>query len=178
MVPPLIVSPGINSHVCTVLSVCCVPIILYFYMTFVGLAIETATCRSLHLPFSFTISYINNCTTFYSFNSKTLPVVHVNGNSAIACSGSPLVGRAGASPPNRNKAAIIFLLYYLYPFRMSCPKSSTCFFFNALEQLPHDGNLSQLTSITVESASTEPPATNTPAPGPPVADTPATSEDP
>ena len=49
---------------------------------------------------------------------------------------------------------------------------------NALEQLPHDGNLSQLTSITVESASTEPPATNTPATGPPVADTPATSEDP
>ena len=48
---------------------------------------------------------------------------------------------------------------------------------NALEQLPHDGNLSQLTSITVESASTEPPATNTPATGP-VADTPATSEDP
>ena len=45
---------------------------------------------------------------------------------------------------------------------------------NALEQLPHDGNLSQLTSITVESASTEPPATNTPATGPPVADTPAT----
>ena len=42
---------------------------------------------------------------------------------------------------------------------------------NALEQLPHDGNLSQLTSITVESASTEPPATNTPATGPPVADT-------
>ena len=36
---------------------------------------------------------------------------------------------------------------------------------NALEQLPHDGNLSQLTSIT-------------PATGPPVADTPATSEDP
>ena len=49
---------------------------------------------------------------------------------------------------------------------------------NALEQLPHDGNLSQLTSITVESAITEPPATNTPATGPPVADTPATSEDP
>ena len=50
---------------------------------------------------------------------------------------------------------------------------------NALEQLPHDGNLSQLTSITVESANTEPPATNTPATGPPVAaDTPATSEDP
>ena len=49
---------------------------------------------------------------------------------------------------------------------------------NALEQLPHDGKLSQLTSITVESASTEPPATNTPATGPPVADTPATSEDP
>ena len=49
---------------------------------------------------------------------------------------------------------------------------------NALEQLPHDGNLSQLTSITVESASTEPPATNTPATGPPVANTPATSEDP
>ena len=49
---------------------------------------------------------------------------------------------------------------------------------NALEQLPHDGNLSQLTSITVESASTEPPATNTPATGPPVADTPATSQDP
>ena len=46
---------------------------------------------------------------------------------------------------------------------------------NALEQLPHDGNLSQL---TVESASTELPATNTPATGPPVADTPATSEDP
>ena len=44
---------------------------------------------------------------------------------------------------------------------------------NALEQLPHDGNLSQLTAITVESAITEPPAT-----GPPVADTPATSEDP
>ena len=33
---------------------------------------------------------------------------------------------------------------------------------NALEQLPHDGNLSQRTSIRVESASTEPPATNTP----------------
>ena len=49
---------------------------------------------------------------------------------------------------------------------------------NALEKLPHGGNLSQLTSITVESASTEPPATNTPATGPPVADTPATSEDP
>ena len=49
---------------------------------------------------------------------------------------------------------------------------------NALEQLPHDGNLSQLTSITVECASTEPPATNTPATGPPVADTPATCEDP
>ena len=49
---------------------------------------------------------------------------------------------------------------------------------NALEQLPHDGNLSQLTAITVENASTEPPATNTPATGPPVADTPATSEDP
>ena len=49
---------------------------------------------------------------------------------------------------------------------------------NALEQLPHDGNLSQLTSITVESANTEPPATNTPATGPPVADTPETSEDP
>ena len=47
---------------------------------------------------------------------------------------------------------------------------------NAIEQLSHDGNLSQLTSITVESANTEPPATNTP--GPPVADTPATSEDP
>ena len=44
--------------------------------------------------------------------------------------------------------------------------------------VPHDGNLSQLTSITVESASTEPPATNTLATGPPVADTPATSEDP
>ena len=43
---------------------------------------------------------------------------------------------------------------------------------NALEQLPHDGNLSQLTAIT------EPPATNTPVTGPPVADTPATSEDP
>ena len=41
---------------------------------------------------------------------------------------------------------------------------------NALEQLPHDGNLSQLTSITVESASTELPATNTPATGPPVRD--------
>ena len=39
---------------------------------------------------------------------------------------------------------------------------------NALEQLPHDGNLSQLTAITVENASTEPPATNTPATGPPV----------
>ena len=49
---------------------------------------------------------------------------------------------------------------------------------NALEQLPHDGNLSQFTSITVESANTEPPDTNTPATGPPVADTPATSEDP
>ena len=49
---------------------------------------------------------------------------------------------------------------------------------NALEQLPHDGKLSQLTSITVESASTEPPATITPATGPPVADTPETSEDP
>ena len=49
---------------------------------------------------------------------------------------------------------------------------------NALEQLPHDGNLSQLTAITVESAITEPPATNTPVTGPPVADTPATSEDP
>ena len=49
---------------------------------------------------------------------------------------------------------------------------------NALEQLPLDGNLSQLTSITVESTITEPPATNTPATGPPVADTPATSEDP
>ena len=49
---------------------------------------------------------------------------------------------------------------------------------NALEQLPLDGNLSQLTSITVESAITEPPATNTPATGPPVADTPATSENP
>ena len=42
---------------------------------------------------------------------------------------------------------------------------------NAMEQLPHDGNLSQLTAITVENASTEPPATNTPATGPPVADT-------
>ena len=41
---------------------------------------------------------------------------------------------------------------------------------NALDQLPHDGNLSQLTAITVESAIT--------ATGPPVADTPATSEDP
>ena len=30
---------------------------------------------------------------------------------------------------------------------------------NALEQLPHDGNLSQLTAITVENAITEPPAT-------------------
>ena len=49
---------------------------------------------------------------------------------------------------------------------------------NAMEQVPHDGNLSQLTAITVENASTEPPATNTPATGPPVADTPATSEDP
>ena len=49
---------------------------------------------------------------------------------------------------------------------------------NALEQLPHDGNLSQLTAITVESTITEPPATNTPVTGPPVADTPATSEDP
>ena len=49
---------------------------------------------------------------------------------------------------------------------------------NALEQLPHDGNLSQLTAITVESAITEPPATKIPATGPPVADTPATSEDP
>ena len=49
---------------------------------------------------------------------------------------------------------------------------------NALEQLPHDGNLSQLTAITVENAITEPSATNTPATGPPVADTPATSEDP
>ena len=49
---------------------------------------------------------------------------------------------------------------------------------NALEQLPHDGNLSHLTAITVENAITEPPATNTPATGPPVADTPATSEDP
>ena len=49
---------------------------------------------------------------------------------------------------------------------------------NALEQLPHDGNRSQLTAITVESAITEPPATNTPVTGPPVADTPATSEDP
>ena len=49
---------------------------------------------------------------------------------------------------------------------------------NALEQLPHDGNQSQLTSITVENAITEPPATNTPATGRPVADTPATSEDP
>ena len=49
---------------------------------------------------------------------------------------------------------------------------------NAMEQLPHDGNLSQLTAITVENASTELPATNTPATGPPVADTPATSEDP
>ena len=27
---------------------------------------------------------------------------------------------------------------------------------NALEQVPHDGNLSQLTAITVESANTEP----------------------
>ena len=43
---------------------------------------------------------------------------------------------------------------------------------NALEQLPHDGNLSQLTAIT------EPPATNTPVTGPPVADTLATSDDP
>ena len=49
---------------------------------------------------------------------------------------------------------------------------------NALDQLPHDGNLSQLTAITVENAITEPPATNTPATGPPVADTPASSEDP
>ena len=49
---------------------------------------------------------------------------------------------------------------------------------NALEQLPHDGNLSQLTAITIESAITEPPATNTPATGPPVAYTPATFEDP
>ena len=49
---------------------------------------------------------------------------------------------------------------------------------NALKQLPHDGNLSQLTAITVESAITEPPASNTPATGPPVADTPATSEVP
>ena len=31
---------------------------------------------------------------------------------------------------------------------------------NAMEQLPHDGNLSQLTAITVEKASTEPPATH------------------
>ena len=46
---------------------------------------------------------------------------------------------------------------------------------NALEQLPHDGNLSQVTAITVENAIT---ATNTPATGPPVADTHATSEDP
>ena len=43
----------------------------------------------------------------------------------------------------------------------------------SMQQLPHHRNLSQLTSITVESASTEPPAT-----GSPVADTPATSEDP
>ena len=50
--------------------------------------------------------------------------------------------------------------------------------FINVEQLPHDGNLSQLTAITVENAITEPPATNTPATGPPVADTPATSEDP
>ena len=49
---------------------------------------------------------------------------------------------------------------------------------NALDQLPHDGNLSQLTAITVENAITEPPATNTPATGPHVADTPASSEDP
>ena len=42
---------------------------------------------------------------------------------------------------------------------------------NALEELPHDENLSQLTSITFESASTERPTTNTPATGPPVADT-------
>ena len=49
---------------------------------------------------------------------------------------------------------------------------------NALEQLPHDGNLSQLTAITVENAITELPATHTPATGPPVADTPVTSEDP
>ena len=49
---------------------------------------------------------------------------------------------------------------------------------NALEELPYDGNLSQLTVITVENAITESPATNTPATGPPVADTPATSEDP
>ena len=49
---------------------------------------------------------------------------------------------------------------------------------NALEQLPRDGNLSQLTAITVENAITEPPATNTPATGPPVADTHATSEEP
>ena len=49
---------------------------------------------------------------------------------------------------------------------------------NALEQLPHDENLSQLTAITVESAITEPPATNTPVTGSPVADTPATFEDP
>ena len=46
---------------------------------------------------------------------------------------------------------------------------------NALEQLPHDGNLSQLTAITVENAITEPPATNTPATD---TDTPAASEDP
>ena len=49
---------------------------------------------------------------------------------------------------------------------------------NALEQLPHDGNLSQLTVITLENAITEPPATNTPTTGSRVVHTPATSEDP
>ena len=69
-------------------------------------------------------------------------------------------------------------LNWLVTHNQYCRSNHVHIDVNALEQLPHDGNLSQLTAITVESAITEPPATNTPVTGPPVADTPATSEDP
>ena len=69
-------------------------------------------------------------------------------------------------------------LNWLVTHNQYCRSNHVHIDVNALEQLPHDENLSQLTAITVENAITEPPATNTPATGPPVADTPATSKDP
>ena len=76
---------------------------------------------SMHLSISHSL-----CSAVHNYDS----LCRRSSRSPIMLSILLVIGRAGASPPSRT-AAIIFLYYiYIYPCRMSCPKSSTCFFFS------------------------------------------------